>query len=164
MNINVKDTHHWVAFLDGIAILNIPIFYLEESIDQVDAPYTFGVVGECSTNSVEYDPRVISFKQLLEVFWSRRDSRQVFCQGTDEYKKCLMNFQVIFMYKFELKQNLFLLQLIGNLPEEELEASSLATTLDGYATELCPPKIQNQIDAKVNDIVNKGWPLQLREV
>ncbi|KAK9678775.1 hypothetical protein RND81_11G232500 [Saponaria officinalis] len=32
---------------------------------------------------VEYDPRVISFRQLLEVFWSSHDSRQVFGQGPD---------------------------------------------------------------------------------
>lgn len=32
---------------------------------------------------VEYDPRVISFRRLLEVFWSSHDSRQVFGQGPD---------------------------------------------------------------------------------
>ena len=67
------------------------------------------------------------------------------------------------MQKFELKRNPFLLQLIGNLPEEELEASSLATTLNGYAAELCPSKIQKQIDAKISDIFRKGWPI-LREI
>ncbi|KAL5549246.1 hypothetical protein UlMin_004477 [Ulmus minor] len=134
---------------------------------------------------VEYDPRGISFRQLLEVFWSRHDSRQVFGQGTDEYRiqvgRCeqrreqikskanIMTTQILPLgtfyhvelehQKFELKRNPFLLQLIGNFPEEELEASSLATTLDSYAAELCPPKIQNQVDAKVNDIIKKGWPM-----
>ncbi|KAL5558636.1 hypothetical protein UlMin_034847 [Ulmus minor] len=151
---------------------------------------------------VEYDPRVISFRQLLEVFWSRHDSRQVFGQGPDvgnqyrsiiftngteetklaavskereqiKSKASIVTTQILPLgtfyraepehQKFELKRNPFLLQLIGNLPEEELEASSLATTLNGYAAELCPPKIQNQIDAKVNDIIKKGWPM-LREV
>lgn len=65
--------------------------------------------------------------------------------------------------KFELKRNPFLLQLIGNLPEEELERSSLAAKLTGYAVELCPPLVQRQIDAKINDIIRKGWPI-LREV
>ncbi|XP_042988892.1 peptide methionine sulfoxide reductase A5 isoform X3 [Carya illinoinensis] len=32
---------------------------------------------------VEYDPRLINFRQLLEVFWSSHDSRQVFGQGPD---------------------------------------------------------------------------------
>ncbi|KAH0701207.1 hypothetical protein KY284_015422 [Solanum tuberosum] len=32
---------------------------------------------------VEYDPRVLGFRQLLEVFWASHDSRQVFGQGPD---------------------------------------------------------------------------------
>ncbi|KAF8393441.1 hypothetical protein HHK36_021685 [Tetracentron sinense] len=64
----VEDTHHGLAFLDGGAILNLPMFYIEgvvlfpmatlhlrvvqpkyiaaieRAIDQVDAPYTIGVV------------------------------------------------------------------------------------------------------------------------
>lgn len=32
---------------------------------------------------IEYDPRLINFRQLLEVFWSSHDSRQVFGQGPD---------------------------------------------------------------------------------
>lgn len=52
---------------------------------------------------------------------------------------------------------------MGNLPEEELERSSLATKLNGYAAELCPPSMQRQIDAKINDILRKGWPI-LREI
>lgn len=32
---------------------------------------------------VEYDPKLIQFKQLLDVFWSSHDSRQVFGQGPD---------------------------------------------------------------------------------
>ncbi|WVZ21982.1 hypothetical protein V8G54_000526 [Vigna mungo] len=61
--------------------------------------------------------------------------------------------------KFELKQNTILLQLIGNLPAEELERSSLATKLNGYVAELCPPDIQKRIDAKINDIIKRGWPI-----
>jgi len=67
------------------------------------------------------------------------------------------------MQKFELKQNTILLQLIGNLPAEELERSSLATKLNGYVAELCPPNIQKRIDAKINDIIKRGWPI-LREL
>lgn len=65
--------------------------------------------------------------------------------------------------KFELKRNPFLLQLMGNLPEEELERSTLATKLNGYAAELCPSRIQKRIDGKINDIIKKGWPI-LKEV
>uniref|UniRef100_A0A5B7BJ63 Peptide methionine sulfoxide reductase A5 n=1 Tax=Davidia involucrata TaxID=16924 RepID=A0A5B7BJ63_DAVIN len=151
---------------------------------------------------IEYDPRLINFRQLLEVFWSSHDSRQVFGQGPDvgnqyrsiifsngteesrlaavskereqtKSKSSIVTTQIQLLgtfypaepehQKFELKRNPFLLQLIGNLPEEELERSSLAAKLNGYAAELCPLKIQQRIDAKINDIIRKGWPI-LREV
>ncbi|KAL8199514.1 hypothetical protein R6Q57_013082 [Mikania cordata] len=49
------------------------------------------------------------------------------------------------------------------MPEEELEKSSLAAKLNGYAAELCPPRIQSRIDGKINEIIRKGWPI-LRDV
>ncbi|KAJ0097875.1 hypothetical protein Patl1_29072 [Pistacia atlantica] len=191
---------------------------------------------------VEYDPRLITFRELLEVFWSSHDCRQVFGQGPDvgnQYRwKCLqpaavcslhflflvinsyfllhakildylklllVNRSIIFTngtdefrlaalskekeqmkskssivatqiqklgtfysaepehQKFELKRNPFLLQLMGNLPEDELEKSSLAAKLNSYAAELCPPNVQKLIDVKINDIIRKGWPI-LRDV
>ncbi|KAK6150699.1 hypothetical protein DH2020_015631 [Rehmannia glutinosa] len=151
---------------------------------------------------IEYDPRIINFRQLLDVFWISHDARQVFGQGPDvgnQYRSIIFTngteesrFAAISKereqtrlknsvvttqiqqrgtfypaepehQKFELKRNPFLLQLIGNLPEEELERSSLATRLNGYAAELCPPRLQRQIDAKIKDILRKGWPI-LREV
>ncbi|OAY57520.1 hypothetical protein MANES_02G103100v8 [Manihot esculenta] len=133
---------------------------------------------------VEYDPRVISFRRLLEVFWSSHDSRSIiFTNGTEEARLAAVSKekeqlrsrisivttqiqQLVAFYpaepehqKFELKRRPFLLQLMGNLPEDELERSSLAAKLNGYAAELCPPKIRNQIDAKINQIVRKGWPV-----
>ncbi|XP_073156519.1 peptide methionine sulfoxide reductase A5 [Henckelia pumila] len=149
-----------------------------------------------------YNQKVITFRQLLEVFWTSHDSRQVFGQGPDvgnQYRSIILTNgteesrlaafskereqtrskssvvttqiqQLGTFYhaeaehqKFELKLNPFLLQLIGNLPEEELEMSVLATKLNGYAAELCPPRIQKQIDSKINEIVRKGWPI-LREI
>ncbi|KAL7605504.1 hypothetical protein Lser_V15G19578 [Lactuca serriola] len=62
-------------------------------------------------------------------------------------------------HKFELKRNPFLLQMIGNLVEEELEKSRLAAKLNGYAAELSPPRIQTRIDGKLNEIIRKGWPI-----
>ncbi|KAL3377912.1 hypothetical protein AABB24_004029 [Solanum stoloniferum] len=151
---------------------------------------------------VEYDPRVLGFRQLLEVFWASHDSRQVFGQGPDvgnQYRSIIFTSgteesrlaavskereqskskssvvitqiqQLEAFYpaepehqKFELKRNPFLLQLMGNLPEEELERSTLATKLNGYAAELCSSRIQKRIDAKINDIIKKGWPI-LKEV
>ncbi|KAK3017922.1 hypothetical protein RJ639_004011 [Escallonia herrerae] len=151
---------------------------------------------------IEYDPRLITFRQLLEVFWSSHDSRQVFGQGPDvgnQYrsiiftngteesrlaavskereqtrsKSSIVTTQILQLrtfhpaepehQKFELKRDHFLLQLIGNLPEEELEKSSLAAKLNGYAAELCPPRLQKRIDGKINDIIRKGWPI-LQEV
>uniref|UniRef100_A0A2P2M3Y9 Peptide methionine sulfoxide reductase A5 n=1 Tax=Rhizophora mucronata TaxID=61149 RepID=A0A2P2M3Y9_RHIMU len=151
---------------------------------------------------VDYDPRLINFRKLLEVFWSSHDSRQVFGQGPDvgsQYRSVIFTngseesglaaaskqreqlklrssivttqIQPLGTFypaepehqKFELKRNPFLLQLMGNLPEEELERSTLATKLNGYAAELCPPNMQKQIDAKINDIIKRGWPV-LRDV
>ncbi|XP_024977433.1 peptide methionine sulfoxide reductase A5 [Cynara cardunculus var. scolymus] len=147
---------------------------------------------------IEYDPRLINFRQLLEVFWSSHDSRQVFGQGPDvgnQYRSIIFTNgtdesrlaavskereqtksrssivttqiqQLGTFYpaepehqKFELKRNPFLLQLIGNLAEEELEKSRLASKLNGYAAELCPPRIQSRIDGKINEIIRKGWPI-----
>ncbi|CDP01912.1 unnamed protein product [Coffea canephora] len=157
---------------------------------------------EIDSVQIEYDPKVITFKQLLEVFWTSHDSRQVFGQGPDvgnQYRSIVFTNgteesrlasvskereqtrsksgivttqiqQLGTFYpaepdhqKFELKRNPFLLQLMGNLPEEELEKSSLAAKLNGYAAELCPPRLQKRIHAKINDILRKGWPI-LREV
>lgn len=74
-----------------------------------------------------------------------------------------MYFSTCNLQKFELKRNPFLLQLMGNLPEEELEKSNLAARLNSYAAELCPPRMQRRIDARINDIIKKGWPM-LREI
>ncbi|KAK9129570.1 hypothetical protein Sjap_010057 [Stephania japonica] len=151
---------------------------------------------------IEYDPKLINFRQLVDVFWSSHDSRQVFGQGPDvgqQYRSIIFTNgteearlaslskereqtksrssivttqiqQLGAFYpaepehqKFELKRNPFLLQLIGNMPEEELERSNLAAKLNGYAAELCPSKIQVHIDLKIDDILKKGWPL-LRDV
>nr|XP_027071878.1 peptide methionine sulfoxide reductase A5-like [Coffea arabica]XP_027071879.1 peptide methionine sulfoxide reductase A5-like [Coffea arabica] len=151
---------------------------------------------------IEYDPKGITFKQLLEVFWTSYDSRQVFGQGPDvgnqhrsivftngteesrlasaskereqtRSKSDIVTTQIQQLgtfypaepdhQKFELKRNPFLLQLMGNLLEEELEKSSLAAKLNGYAAELCPPRLQKRIHAKINDILRKAWPI-LREV
>ncbi|PSS00489.1 Peptide methionine sulfoxide reductase [Actinidia chinensis var. chinensis] len=152
---------------------------------------------------IEYDPRLINFSQLLEVFWTCHDSRQVFGQGPDvgnqyrsivftngteesrlaavskeseqtKSKSSIVTTQIrqlgIFYpaepehQKFELKRHPFLLQLIGRLPEEELERSSLVAKLNSYAAELCPNKIQEQIATQINDIIRKGWPLILNEL
>ncbi|KAK4763987.1 hypothetical protein SAY87_013425 [Trapa incisa] len=151
---------------------------------------------------IEYDPRKISYRNLLDVFWSSHDSWQVFGQGPDvgnQYRSVIFingtvesrlaafrkereqakskisvvttQIQQIGTFypaepehqKFELKRNPFLLQLIGNLREEELERSSLAAKLNGFAGDLCPPNVQKQINAKINDIVEKGWPV-LRDI
>ncbi|CAN1227212.1 Peptide methionine sulfoxide reductase A5 [Linum perenne] len=133
---------------------------------------------------VEYDPRMINYRQLLDVFWSSHDSRSIiFTNGTEESKIASVSKekeqlksrssivttqiqQLATFYpaepehqKFELKRNPLLLQLMGNLPEEELERSSLAAKLNGFAAELCPAKIQGQINARINEIVKKGWPV-----
>ncbi|XP_031476990.1 peptide methionine sulfoxide reductase A5 [Nymphaea colorata] len=149
---------------------------------------------------VEYDPKTISFKQLLDIFWSSHDSRQVFGQGPDvgnQYRSIIFTngteearlasvskekeqaksksslvttiiMQLVEFYpaefehqKFELRRNPFLLQLVGGMTEE-IAASNFGAKLNGYAAELCPPDIQRRMDAKIENIVSKGWPA-LRE-
>ncbi|XP_078174125.1 peptide methionine sulfoxide reductase family protein [Carex rostrata] len=151
---------------------------------------------------VEYDPRTIQFNELLNVFWSSHDSRQVLGQGPDvgnQYRSIIFTngtvearlastskereqaksrsnvvttkIQPLASFypaeaehqKFELKRRPLLLQLMGNLPEEELLASTLATKLNAYAGELCAPHIQQRIDSKINDVLKNGWPI-LREI
>ncbi|XP_077246212.1 peptide methionine sulfoxide reductase family protein [Tasmannia lanceolata] len=151
---------------------------------------------------IEYDPKLIQYKQLLDVFWSSHDSTQVFGQGPDvgnqyrsiiftdgieearlaaaskekeqtKTKSTIVTTQIQQLrpfypaesdhQKFELKRNPFLLQLMGNIPDEELTRSTLATRLNSYAAELCPPNIHKQIDAKINNILRNGWPV-LRDV
>ncbi|PHT51051.1 Peptide methionine sulfoxide reductase A5 [Capsicum baccatum] len=169
---------------------------LDEEGDE-KALFQSGVIQrEQYARRVEYDPRVIGFRQLLEVFWASHDSRQVlgkvlmsiiFTNGTEQSRLAavskereqsksksgivttqIQQFEAFYPaepehQKFELKRNPFLLQLMGNLPEEELERSTLATKLNGYAAELCPSRTQRRIDATINDIIKKGWPI-LRDV
>ncbi|XP_019447743.1 PREDICTED: LOW QUALITY PROTEIN: peptide methionine sulfoxide reductase A5-like [Lupinus angustifolius] len=147
---------------------------------------------------IEYDPGMTSFRELLDIFWSSHDRRQVYGQGPDvgnQYRSIIfvngteesriasvskeqeqtrsrssiVTTQILQLgtfhpaepeqQKFELKKNSFLIKLIGNLPQEELERSSLATKLNGYVAEFCPPNIQKQIDAKINEFIKKGWPI-----
>ncbi|BAF18651.1 peptide-methionine (S)-S-oxide reductase A5 precursor [Oryza sativa Japonica Group] len=151
---------------------------------------------------VEYDPRLIQYKKLLEVFWASHDPREVFGQGPDvgnQYRSIIFTngsvearlaglskekeqakdrrsvittqIQPIGAFypaepehqKFELKRKPFLLQLIGNLPEEELLTSTLAAKLNAYAAELCSPNTQNRINSKIDEIAKKGWPI-LRDI
>jgi len=55
------------------------------------------------------------------------------------------------------------LQLIGNLPEEELLTSTLAAKLNAYAAELCPVNTQKRINSKIDEVTKKGWPI-LRDI
>ncbi|XP_072995855.1 peptide methionine sulfoxide reductase A5 [Typha latifolia] len=147
---------------------------------------------------VEYDPKSIQFKQLLDVFWASHDPRQVFGQGPDvgnQYRSIIFTngtvearlaaagkereqakirsstvttqIQPLGTFypaeaehqKFELKHNRFLLQLTGNMPDEEFISSTLAAKLNGYVAELCPPNIQKKIDSKIDEILKNGWPI-----
>ncbi|KAM3207080.1 hypothetical protein ACQJBY_062338 [Aegilops geniculata] len=151
---------------------------------------------------VEYDPRQIQYKQLLDVFWASHDPREVFGQGPDvgnQYRSVIFTngtlearlaaltkereqakdrssvittkIQPLGAFypaepehqKFELKRKPFLVQLIRNLPEEELLSSTLAAKLNAYAAELCPPKAQKKISSKIDEIAKKGWPI-LRDI
>ncbi|KAK1297443.1 Peptide methionine sulfoxide reductase A5 [Acorus calamus] len=147
---------------------------------------------------VEYDPKIVQFRQLLDVFWTSHDPTEVFGQGPDvgdRYRSIIFTngtgetrmaavskekqqakirsnivttqIQELGMFyaaetehqKFELKHNPQLFQLLGFMPAEELQRSSLAMKLNSYAAELCPPDVQSRIDAKINNILDKEWPV-----
>ncbi|KAK3039248.1 hypothetical protein RJ639_027952 [Escallonia herrerae] len=53
---------------------------------------------------IEYDPRLITFRQLLELFWSIHDSTQVFGQGLDvgnQYRSSRRCYYIIIVSKVE---------------------------------------------------------------
>lgn len=83
--------------------------------------------------------------------------------GFSSLVKHLLILNLFLKQKFELKRRPLLLQLLGNLSEEELLASPIATKLNAYAGELCAPHIQMRIDSKISDILRNGWPI-LREI
>ncbi|KAK9922100.1 hypothetical protein M0R45_030581 [Rubus argutus] len=108
-------------------------------------------------SGVVYDHRVIASGNYWRFSGLVHDYRQVFGQGRSFLRHGTEESRLA--SKFELKRRPFILQLIGNLPEEELERSNLAAKLNSYAAELCPPNIQKKIDLKINDIIKKGWPV-----
>lgn len=61
-----------------VVCLSFPYFNVHTS--QSSEFYFFVVVNDLQ---VEYDPKIIKFNQLLDVFWSNHDSRQVYGQGPD---------------------------------------------------------------------------------
>ena len=89
------------------------------------------------------------------------------CQHLSLYPLMQITYSCILLIemfqKFELKRNRLVLQLMGNPAEEELHKSTLAAKLNSFSAELCPPKIQYQIQNKIDEIMRKGWPL-IREL
>uniref|UniRef100_A0A7I4F9I5 peptide-methionine (S)-S-oxide reductase n=1 Tax=Physcomitrium patens TaxID=3218 RepID=A0A7I4F9I5_PHYPA len=52
--------------------------------------------------------------------------------------------------KFELRRKPQLFQLLGDISDEDLTSSVLATKLNGYAANLCPPNMKKLLDTKVS--------------
>lgn len=142
---------------------------------------------------IEYDPSVISFEGLLEVFWANHDPSQIFGQGPDvgpQYRSIIFTqneeerkialaskstqqsrmpqgklvvteiprLEIFYPaeaehQKFELRRKPQLLQLLGELSDEELTSSVLATKLNGYAADLCPSNMKKLLDTKVRPFV-----------
>ncbi|KAG0601645.1 hypothetical protein M758_11G128900 [Ceratodon purpureus] len=149
---------------------------------------------------VEYDPSVISFERLLEVFWASHDLSQVFGQGPDvgaQYRSVIFTqggeegevasrskeaeqvrlgdrsevvteVQPLGVFypaeaehqKFELRRKPQLLQLLGEISDEELTSSVLATKLNGYAADLCPENMKKLLDTKVRPFMQPQPSLQ----
>lgn len=56
---------------------------------------------------VEYDPRIIQYSELLDVFWASHDSRQVFGQGPDvgtQYRYVVLLFFQHFKFFVNLRK------------------------------------------------------------
>lgn len=51
--------------------------------------------------------------------------------------------------KFELRRKPQLLELLGDVSDDELTSSVLATKLNSYAAYLCPPNLKKLLDTKV---------------
>lgn len=51
--------------------------------------------------------------------------------------------------KFELRRKPQLLELLGEMTDEELTSSVLATKLNGYAADLCPANMKKLLDTKI---------------
>lgn len=141
---------------------------------------------------VEYDPTVIQYEQLLEVFWANHDPSQVFGQGPDvgnQYRSVIFTsggeeeaklamasrqreqlkvsdkvmteilpLQAFYPaepehQKFELRRRPQLLQLLGDMVDEELMFSTMAAKLNGYAAGLCPSRTKTLLDTKVNPLL-----------
>lgn len=149
---------------------------------------------------VEYDPTLISFNRLLDVFWANHDPSQIFGQGPDvgpQYRSVIFAhdddealvalfskkaeqiklglqsevvteiqpFGVFYPaeaehQKFELRRKPQLLQLLGEISDEELTSSVLATKLNGYAADLCPANIKKLLDTKVRPFMQIRPSLQ----
>lgn len=62
--------------------------------------------------------------------------------------------------KFELRRKPQLLQLIGDVSDEELTSSVLATKLNGYAADLCPPNMKKLLDTKVRPFMQNRPSLE----
>jgi len=149
---------------------------------------------------VEYDPSVVPFDRLLDVFWANHDPTQIFGQGPDvgpQYRSVIFTqndddalvalsskstnqiklgpqseivteIQPLGVFypaeaehqKFELRRKPQLLQLLGEISDEELVSSVLATKLNGYAADLCPPNMQKLLDTKVRPFMQTRPSLQ----
>lgn len=53
------------------------------------------------------------------------------------------------MQKFELRQNSSLFQILGEITNDELIASTIATKLNGYAAGMCTSSVKKLLDTKV---------------
>lgn len=62
--------------------------------------------------------------------------------------------------KFELRRKPQLLQLLGEISDEELISSVLATKLNGYAADLCPANMKKLLDTKVRPFMQTRPSLQ----
>lgn len=62
--------------------------------------------------------------------------------------------------KFELRRKTQLLQLLGDVSDEELTSSALATKLNGYAADLCPLNMKKLLDTKVRPFMQNRPSLE----
>ncbi|KAH8964090.1 hypothetical protein BDL97_04G045400 [Sphagnum fallax] len=148
--------------------------------------HSIGDHAECI--EVEYDPKLISYERLLNVFWANHDPTQIFGQGPDvgpQYRSVIFTqgeeevklataswdseqlklgknevvteiqpLQAFYSaeaehQKFELRQNSSLFQILGEITNDELIASTIATKLNGYAAGMCTSSVKKLLDTKV---------------
>jgi peptide-methionine (S)-S-oxide reductase len=137
-----KPKHEFVVLGAGCFWCTEAVFCLIRGVESVEPGYAGGSVpdpsyeqvstgrtGYAEVAKITYDPAVISFREVLEVFFGTHDPTSLNCQGADvgtQYRS------VIFYSSSE--QKIVAEQLIGELTREHVYAHPIVTVVEPLAS------------------------------